>query len=146
MRAPVADKTALLRTMVGEMVRHIGLNMVLAMVVGGVLAAASVWLGLGRSAPEWITFMLCLNLGTLGLVAQGVGQALILRRFEVVGTTINWITLLLWAFALAWIVPPFTMPLAYAASLLGVGCAWGGLLCVLWYRRFYERADYALTG
>ena len=146
MRAPVASKAALLRKMTVVMIRHIGLNMGIAILSAALLAVCAAALGLGRSAEEWLTFMVCINIGIVGLVAQGVGQALILRRFEVVGTTINWISLLIWGLAAAWLVHPFQEPMTYAATLFAGGFVWGGLLCVLWYRRFCERNDFARVG
>jgi len=56
------------------------------------------------------------------------------------------ISLLIWGLAAAWLVHPFQEPMTYAATLFAGGFVWGGLLCVLWYRRFCERNDFALVG
>ncbi len=143
-RAPIPDKNMLVRAMAGEIARHVSLNLAGAMAMAIVLALASVALGLGHSGSEWMTLMICVNLGLVGLVAQGVGQALVLKRFEMVGTTINWLAWLLWGLLAAWFVPPFEMPVGYATTLMGVGLAWGGLLGVVWYRGFYRLNGYAL--
>ena len=144
LRSSVANKGLLVRVMASEMARHVTTNLLGAILLAAAIAIASVLLGLGRSPAEWLGFLGCLSAIAVGLVVHGVGQALNLRRFDTVGTIINWVSLLVWGLAVAALAPVFESPYIYAGTVLAVGLIWGGLLCYWWYGWFYERRGYTL--
>lgn len=145
LRSSVADKGRLVRVMAGEMARHIAINLLGALLLASAIAIASISHGLGAAPGEWLSFLGCVAAIAVGIVVQGVGQALNLRRFESVGTIINWMSLLIWGLTVAVLAPVFTSPWVYSGTVFAVGVSWGGLLIYWWYGWFYERRGYALV-